>query len=156
MEETWVQGKWDLFRNIVHDVVDNPFFEWTILLLIFASRFLIDLKTSVATFTVSYMLFVIRERFTNLKFFAKSTSLRDFHDSGWPSGNRLEREQIHENPKVRNLVTLSLKESAAYVAFVLFLNVTLPHLTDLLSVSTTVYVDYIHLDYSRCVVYSSP
>ncbi len=54
MEETWVQGKWDLFRNIVHDVVDNPFFEWTILLLIFASRFLIDLKTSVVFYTTFF------------------------------------------------------------------------------------------------------
>ena len=42
MEETWLQGRWDLFRNIVHDVVDNPFFEWTILLLIFASRLIKD------------------------------------------------------------------------------------------------------------------
>ena len=37
-EGTWFQTKWDFFRSIVHDIVDNPFFEWTILLLIFASR----------------------------------------------------------------------------------------------------------------------
>ena len=37
MEGTCIQSKWDLFRSIIHDVVDNPFFEWTVLLLIFAS-----------------------------------------------------------------------------------------------------------------------
>lgn len=41
MEGSWIQGKWDLFRSIIHDIVDNPFFEWTILLLIFASRWLL-------------------------------------------------------------------------------------------------------------------
>ena len=38
MEGTWIFGKWELIRTVVHDIVDNPFFEWTILLLIFASR----------------------------------------------------------------------------------------------------------------------
>ena len=40
-EGTWLQTKWDFLRSIVHDIVDNPFFEWTILLLIFASRSII-------------------------------------------------------------------------------------------------------------------
>ena len=42
-EGTWLQTKWDFLRSIVHDIVDNPFFEWTILLLIFASRSIIGL-----------------------------------------------------------------------------------------------------------------
>ena len=34
---TCLERGWDSFRQIVFDFVDNPFFEWTILLLIFAS-----------------------------------------------------------------------------------------------------------------------
>ena len=37
-EGTALKRGWDHWRQVVHDVVDNPFFEWTILLLIFASR----------------------------------------------------------------------------------------------------------------------
>nr|XP_040580398.1 sodium channel protein 60E-like [Lepeophtheirus salmonis] len=36
-EESWIGMKWYLIRQVIHDIVDNPFFEWTILLLIFAS-----------------------------------------------------------------------------------------------------------------------
>ena len=39
MEESWIYRKFFFFRSVVHDIVDNPFFEWTVLLLIFASRF---------------------------------------------------------------------------------------------------------------------
>ena len=38
LDDTWIHGKWYLFRSVIHDIVDNPFFEWTVLLLIFASR----------------------------------------------------------------------------------------------------------------------
>ena len=38
LEDTWIHGKWFFFRSVIHDIVDNPFFEWTVLLLIFASR----------------------------------------------------------------------------------------------------------------------
>ena len=34
---TCLGRSWTAIRQFVHDVVDNPFFEWTILLLIFAS-----------------------------------------------------------------------------------------------------------------------
>merc|ERR550534_2062575 len=37
MEGGMLYNNWTLFRTIIHDIVDNPFFEWTILLLIFAS-----------------------------------------------------------------------------------------------------------------------
>ena len=37
LEGTALKRGWDHWRQVVHDVVDNPFFEWTILLLIFAS-----------------------------------------------------------------------------------------------------------------------
>ena len=37
MGGTCLGRSWTAFRQFVHDVVDNPFFEWTILLLIFAS-----------------------------------------------------------------------------------------------------------------------
>ena len=39
LEGTALKRGWDHWRQVVHDVVDNPFFEWTILLLIFASRY---------------------------------------------------------------------------------------------------------------------
>jgi hypothetical protein len=54
MEDTWLQSRWDLFRNIVHDIVDNPFFEWTILLLIFASRYLLMLPGGRNLISVTY------------------------------------------------------------------------------------------------------
>ena len=38
MEGTWIYRKFFFFRSVIHDLVDNPFFEWTVLLLIFASR----------------------------------------------------------------------------------------------------------------------
>merc|ERR1719410_2331652 len=36
-DDTWIYEKCHFFRSVVHDIVDNPFFEWTVLLLIFAS-----------------------------------------------------------------------------------------------------------------------
>ncbi len=38
MNDTFLMNSWDKSRRVIHDIVDNPFFEWTILLLIFASR----------------------------------------------------------------------------------------------------------------------
>jgi hypothetical protein len=37
MGETCPGKIWTCTRQLIHDIVDNPFFEWTILLLIFAS-----------------------------------------------------------------------------------------------------------------------
>ena len=37
LSDTALMRAWSRSRQIVHDIVDNPFFEWTILLLIFAS-----------------------------------------------------------------------------------------------------------------------
>ena len=38
-DDTVFMAVWDHCRKVIHDIVDNPFFEWTILLLIFASRY---------------------------------------------------------------------------------------------------------------------
>ncbi len=39
LDDTALMRAWSGSRKVIHDVVDNPFFEWTILLLIFASRY---------------------------------------------------------------------------------------------------------------------
>ena len=38
LDDTCLMRSWNRMRKVIHDIVDNPFFEWTILLLIFASR----------------------------------------------------------------------------------------------------------------------
>ena len=68
---------WDMWRQVIFDFVDNPFFEWTILLLIFASS--LSLCFEDINLQVCFMIIVIVNLII-VKLFLE-VSLKSTHDS---------------------------------------------------------------------------
>ena len=76
MEDSWIYRKCFFFRSVVHDIVDNPFFEWTVLLLIFASRW--DSKFSLSEFSNKIFLFTAFHFALKMSTFKTMRSLNSF------------------------------------------------------------------------------